>query len=220
MAHALCGDSYPCMYDYSVTLNRDAAFYTLNYHAAVVNLKTIHHRRSKGTSRQKISRHKSSSVIAGTALVGPPLSHSWDVERVVRDAVRGGCERGAATGPVLRCHHRLPFPVVSCGILETPRFGRKSTFLFVPGTKVVFECNQNFVLVGDQRRTCLPEGRWDTPDFGYTECLRKSSDSALQRPGSPRRGSRSPACSPAHGPTHGGSPTQAKCDNSVSLPSA
>ncbi|XP_034249969.1 protein mesh isoform X2 [Thrips palmi] len=113
MAHALCGDSYPCMYDYSVTLNRDAAFYTLNYHAAVVNLKTIHHRR-----------------------------------------------------------------IVSCGILETPRFGRKSTFLFVPGTKVVFECNQNFVLVGDQRRTCLPEGRWDIPDYGYTECLRSQEYSS------------------------------------------
>ncbi|KAE8741013.1 hypothetical protein FOCC_FOCC013459, partial [Frankliniella occidentalis] len=107
MAKALCGDSYPCMYDYSVTLNRDVAHYTLKYHAEVVNLKTVNHRR-----------------------------------------------------------------VVSCGILETPRFGRKSTFLFVPGTKVVFECNQNFVLVGDARRTCLPEGRWDTPESGYTECLR------------------------------------------------
>ncbi|KAK3909063.1 Protein mesh [Frankliniella fusca] len=107
MAKALCGDSYPCMYDYSVTLNRDVAHYTLKYHADVVNLKMVNHRR-----------------------------------------------------------------VVSCGILETPRFGRKSTFLFVPGTKVVFECNQNFVLVGDPRRTCLPEGRWDTPDYGYTECLR------------------------------------------------
>lgn len=47
MAHALCGDSIPCMYDYSVTLNRDVAHYTLNYHATVINLKTIHHRRGK-----------------------------------------------------------------------------------------------------------------------------------------------------------------------------
>ncbi|XP_014210478.1 protein mesh [Copidosoma floridanum] len=61
---------------------------------------------------------------------------------------------------------------VSCGILETPRFGRKSNFLFTPGTKVTFECNQNFVLIGDQRRTCLPEGRWDLSENGYTECLR------------------------------------------------
>ncbi|KAL1114994.1 hypothetical protein AAG570_007817, partial [Ranatra chinensis] len=62
--------------------------------------------------------------------------------------------------------------VLSCGVLETPRFGRKSTFLFVPGTKVVFECNQDFVLIGDQRRSCTPQGRWDHPEFGYTECLR------------------------------------------------
>ncbi|XP_011644865.1 protein mesh isoform X1 [Pogonomyrmex barbatus] len=62
--------------------------------------------------------------------------------------------------------------IVSCGILETPRFGRKSNFLFVPGTKVSFECNQDFILIGDQRRVCTPEGRWNTPEYGYTECLR------------------------------------------------
>lgn len=63
--------------------------------------------------------------------------------------------------------------VVSCGVLETPRFGRKSTFLFIPGTKVTYECNKDFVLVGDSRRTCQANGRWDIPDYGYTECLRK-----------------------------------------------
>uniref|UniRef100_A0A8D9EU45 Protein mesh n=1 Tax=Cacopsylla melanoneura TaxID=428564 RepID=A0A8D9EU45_9HEMI len=62
--------------------------------------------------------------------------------------------------------------VISCGILETPRFGRKSNFLFVPGTKVTFECNQDFVLTGDQRRTCNADGQWDIPEYGYTECLR------------------------------------------------
>ncbi|XP_043516783.1 protein mesh isoform X1 [Frieseomelitta varia] len=63
--------------------------------------------------------------------------------------------------------------VVSCGVLETPRFGRKSNFFFVPGTKVTFECNQDFILVGDQRRVCTPEGRWNVPEYGYTECLRQ-----------------------------------------------
>lgn len=63
--------------------------------------------------------------------------------------------------------------VITCGVLETPRFGRKSNFLFTPGTKVTFECNQDFVLVGDQRRTCTAEGRWDVPEYGYTECLRE-----------------------------------------------
>lgn len=65
------------------------------------------------------------------------------------------------------------FLVVSCGVLETPRFGRKSNFFFVPGTKVTFECNQDFILVGDQRRVCTPEGRWNVPEYGYTECLRE-----------------------------------------------
>ncbi|XP_018562976.1 protein mesh isoform X2 [Anoplophora glabripennis] len=70
--------------------------------------------------------------------------------------------------------------VVSCGILETPRFGRKSTFLFIPGTRVTYECNQNFVLVGDNRRTCQADGNWDIPDYGYTECLRQQEYSQRQ----------------------------------------
>lgn len=65
--------------------------------------------------------------------------------------------------------------VTSCGILETPRFGRKSTFLFTPGTDVAFECDQGFMLIGDPRRTCLSEGRWDPPIYGYTLCMRKLS---------------------------------------------
>ncbi|CAH0391044.1 unnamed protein product [Bemisia tabaci] len=68
--------------------------------------------------------------------------------------------------------------VISCGILETPRFGRKSNFLFVPGTKVTFECNQDFVLIGDQRRTCTADGHWDIPEYGYTECLRQQEYSS------------------------------------------
>lgn len=63
--------------------------------------------------------------------------------------------------------------VTTCGILETPRFGRKSNFLFIPGTKVTFECNQDFVLIGDPRRYCTPDGHWDYPEYGYTECLRE-----------------------------------------------
>ncbi|KAG5897040.1 hypothetical protein JTB14_021760 [Gonioctena quinquepunctata] len=68
--------------------------------------------------------------------------------------------------------------VVSCGVLETPRFGRKSTFLFIPGTKVTYECNQDFVLTGDPRRECLASGKWNIPDYGYTECLRQQEYSS------------------------------------------
>jgi len=63
--------------------------------------------------------------------------------------------------------------VVSCGVLQTPRFGRKLSFDFMPGAKVSFECNEGFILVGDQRRECLSNGLWNVPEYGYTECLRK-----------------------------------------------
>ncbi|XP_048517343.1 protein mesh isoform X2 [Dendroctonus ponderosae] len=70
--------------------------------------------------------------------------------------------------------------VVSCGIMPTPRFGRKSTFLFIPGTRVTFECEQNFVLIGDNRRTCGSDGQWDIPEYGYTHCLRQQEYSQRQ----------------------------------------
>lgn len=73
------------------------------------------------------------------------------------------------------CFSYAPFRrVVSCGVLETPRFGRKLSFNFMPGAKVSFECNEGFVLVGDQRRECMSNGLWNIPDYGYTICLRKS----------------------------------------------
>ncbi|XP_011314141.1 protein mesh [Fopius arisanus] len=71
-------------------------------------------------------------------------------------------------------------PTISCGVLETPRFGRKSNFLFIPDTKVTFECNQGFILVGDQRRRCEANGRWDVSEYGYTECLRQQEYSSRQ----------------------------------------
>ncbi|CAG9856877.1 unnamed protein product [Phyllotreta striolata] len=70
--------------------------------------------------------------------------------------------------------------ITSCGVLETPRFGRKSTFLFVPGTKVTYECIQDFVLVGDPRRECGADGKWNIPEYGYTYCLRQQEYSQRQ----------------------------------------
>ncbi|XP_020713697.1 protein mesh isoform X4 [Ceratitis capitata] len=62
---------------------------------------------------------------------------------------------------------------VSCGVLETPRFGRKLSFDFMPGAKIAFECDEGFVLMGDQRRECLANGLWNVPEYGYTYCLRE-----------------------------------------------
>ncbi|KAK4887771.1 hypothetical protein RN001_004042 [Aquatica leii] len=107
-AYTLCQNDSECLYDYSVTLNRDLARSTLDYKNSIINIKKINEKK-----------------------------------------------------------------FISCGVLETPRFGRKSNFLFTPGTKVIFECNEDFVLVGDQKRECLTEGRWNVPDYGYTECLQQ-----------------------------------------------
>jgi len=74
----------------------------------------------------------------------------------------------------LRTNNVLSYSrVVSCGVLQTPRFGRKLSFDFMPGAKVSFECNEGFILVGDQRRECLSNGLWNVPEYGYTECLRE-----------------------------------------------
>jgi len=40
-ANELCGDSYQCKYDYAVSLNRDLAFYTLQYQDGYVNTKKM-----------------------------------------------------------------------------------------------------------------------------------------------------------------------------------
>ncbi|XP_040173081.1 protein mesh isoform X1 [Anopheles arabiensis] len=106
-AEELCGESYQCRYDFGMSLSREMAHFTKNYHASVINIQTVNEKR-----------------------------------------------------------------VVSCGILETPRFGRKSNFLFTPGARVSFECNEGFFLIGDSRRICMENGQWDVPEHGYTECLR------------------------------------------------
>lgn len=48
-ANELCGDSYQCKYDYSVSLNRDLAFYTLQYQDGYVNTKKMSKQRGKWT---------------------------------------------------------------------------------------------------------------------------------------------------------------------------
>ncbi|XP_061508064.1 protein mesh isoform X1 [Anopheles gambiae] len=106
-AEELCGESYQCRYDFGMSLSREMAHFTKNYHASVINIQAVNEKR-----------------------------------------------------------------VVSCGILETPRFGRKSNFLFTPGARVSFECNEGFFLIGDSRRICMENGQWDVPEHGYTECLR------------------------------------------------
>lgn len=50
-ANELCGDSYQCKYDYAVSLNRDLAFYTLQYQDGFVNTKKMSKQRGKCARR-------------------------------------------------------------------------------------------------------------------------------------------------------------------------
>lgn len=53
-ANELCGDSYQCKYDYAVSLNRDLAFYTLQYQDGYVNTKKMS--KQRGTENVVIRR--------------------------------------------------------------------------------------------------------------------------------------------------------------------
>jgi len=61
--------------------------------------------------------------------------------------------------------------VISCGQLPTPSNGRKSTFKFTPGTKVQFDCDPGYVLVGERRRWCYDSGDWNWPELGTASCV-------------------------------------------------
>ena len=65
------------------------------------------------------------------------------------------------------------FSVVSCGILQTPGNGRKSTFAFTPGTMVKFDCDPGYVLTGERRRWCYDNGDWNWAENGEANCMRK-----------------------------------------------
>uniref|UniRef100_A0A336M8F3 CSON013620 protein n=2 Tax=Culicoides sonorensis TaxID=179676 RepID=A0A336M8F3_CULSO len=62
--------------------------------------------------------------------------------------------------------------VISCGILDTPRYGYKSNLSFFAGTTVEFICYEGFVIKGDPSRSCTAEGKWTKEIHGYTDCIR------------------------------------------------
>ncbi|CAG7823396.1 unnamed protein product [Allacma fusca] len=99
-----CGDSLPCKYDYSVTLNKEFAHWSKYYESELINIKENNLKK-----------------------------------------------------------------IISCGALMTPIHGRKSTFKYTPGTEVAFECDPDFVLVGDRKRVCQANGEWSTPAKGGSD---------------------------------------------------
>jgi len=48
----------------------------------------------------------------------------------------------------------------------TPIHGRKSNFEYTPGTQVDFECDPDFILIGERTRVCQANGEWNIPTKG------------------------------------------------------
>ncbi|XP_076069661.1 sushi domain containing 2 mesh isoform X2 [Oratosquilla oratoria] len=71
-------------------------------------------------------------------------------------------------------------PVVSCGALPTPPHGRKSTFNFLSGAEVKFDCDPGFVLLGEQRRWCYSNGDWNWPEDGEANCVTEAEYLSMQ----------------------------------------
>ncbi|XP_045610171.1 protein mesh [Procambarus clarkii] len=61
--------------------------------------------------------------------------------------------------------------LISCGALPTPPNGRKSTFNFLSGAEVKFDCDPGYVLLGEQRRWCYSSGDWNWPEHGEATCV-------------------------------------------------
>jgi len=68
-ANELCGDSYQCKYDYAVSLNRDLAFYTLQYQDGYVNTKKMSKQRGNYKSKNKFSSRAYTSIYIGGAAI-------------------------------------------------------------------------------------------------------------------------------------------------------
>ncbi|XP_035022120.2 sushi domain-containing protein 2 isoform X2 [Hippoglossus stenolepis] len=51
-------------------------------------------------------------------------------------------------------------PVVSCGWLPPPRYGKKNGTRYLEGNTLSFSCNEGFILFRSTQRTCLDDGTW------------------------------------------------------------
>ncbi|CAL4067748.1 unnamed protein product, partial [Meganyctiphanes norvegica] len=70
--------------------------------------------------------------------------------------------------------------VTSCGALPTPPHGRKSTFNFLSGAEVKFDCDPGYVLLGEQRRWCYASGDWNWPEDGEATCVTEAEYLMMQ----------------------------------------
>uniref|UniRef100_T1JC62 Sushi domain-containing protein n=1 Tax=Strigamia maritima TaxID=126957 RepID=T1JC62_STRMM len=70
--------------------------------------------------------------------------------------------------------------ITTCGALETPRHGRKSSNKYTVNTEVKFECTKGYVLEGEPIRWCYDSGEWSWVEYGITRCLPEDEYSSRQ----------------------------------------
>ena len=141
----VCGESYQCKYDYSTTLNQEFALFTKHYQDQFINIR-------EGVLKPEVR---------GKTLL---FFNFWFLKWTFFIS---------SIFMFLNNYYSFLCLVVSCGILQTPQYGRKSTFAFTPGTMVKFDCNPGYVLTGERRRWCYDNGDWNWAENGEANCMRK-----------------------------------------------
>ncbi|XP_020833252.1 sushi domain-containing protein 2 isoform X2 [Phascolarctos cinereus] len=77
--------------------------------------------------------------------------------------VTGSLDIGNATRVAHLQHQHLQQslqPVVSCGWLSAPEYGKKNGTSYLEGSTVKFSCEPGYKLRGSQEQTCQPNGQW------------------------------------------------------------
>lgn len=57
--------------------------------------------------------------------------------------------------------------------LENKSQFKKMIFIYLPGTMVKFDCDPDYVLVGERRRWCYESGDWNWAENGEALCIRE-----------------------------------------------
>ncbi|KAG8130469.1 hypothetical protein E2320_017145, partial [Naja naja] len=100
----------------------------------------------------------------------PEHGRSHGVSYTVGSEIRFSCEKGYQLKGVsqVTClesgewSHPIPFcEAISCGIPPHPKNSAIDGSRFTFGSKVMFRCEEGYVLMGEAEATCLANGRWN-----------------------------------------------------------
>jgi len=91
----------------------------------------------------------------------PTIMHTcFEGFKLVGEIERVCLTNGSWSGNVPSC-----VPITDCGFPDVPLLGLADVSDIVIGSVVVYSCNEGYMLLGNQNRTCLTNGKWsgDTP---------------------------------------------------------